>query len=95
MRDHLLINSNLTIGYFNDNYIELIFKSNKQELVDCNSFVLETMIQIIKPDGDDLDDAVKISVIDGLGHRFLSRCTIFFNGGVSCELNFFLAYSIA
>ena len=34
MRDHLLINSNLTNGSINDNYIELVLNSNQQELID-------------------------------------------------------------
>ena len=47
-------------------------------------------IIIVKPDGDDLDDNVKFSVIDGLGHRILSGCTIILNG-VPCESNSYFA----
>ena len=36
--------------------------------------------------GGDLDDNVKVNVIDGLGHRILSLCTIFLNS-VPCESN--------
>ena len=86
MRDHLPINSNLTNGSINDNYIEFVLNSNQQELVDCNSFTLEMKIKITKPDGSALADTAKVNVIDGLGHRILSRCTIFLNG-VPCESN--------
>ena len=86
MRDHLPINSNLTNGSINDNYIEFVLNSNQQELVDCNSFVLEMKIKLVKPDGSEIDDNDKVNVIDGLGHRILSRCTIFLNG-VPCESN--------
>ena len=86
MRDHLPINSNLTNGSINDNYIEFVLNSNQQELIDCNSFALEMKIKLVKPDGSELDDNDKVNVIDGLGHRILSRCTIFLNG-VPCESN--------
>ena len=86
MRDHLPINSNLTNGSINDNYIEFVLNSNQQKLIDCNYFALKMKMKIIKPDGSDLNNSVKVNVIDGLGHRILFHCTIFLNS-VLCESN--------
>ena len=58
-------------------------RTNQQKLINCNSFLLE--MKIIKPDGSDIDENVKIAVIDGLNHRILSP-TIFLNGG-PCKSN--------
>ena len=52
--------------------------SNQHELVECNSFALEMKIEIIKPNWSILDQAVKISIIDELGHTILFLRTIFF-----------------
>ena len=93
MRDHLPINSNLTNGAINDNYIEFVLNSNQQELFDCNAFALEMKIKIIKPDGSDVDNTANITVIDGLGHRILSRCTIFLNGVPSESNSYFGLYN--
>ena len=78
MREHLSIKSNLTNGSISNNYIGLVFNSNQQEIIHCNSFALE--MKNVNPNGFDLDDNVKLSVIDGLAYRILSRCIIFLNG---------------
>lgn len=85
-RDHLPINSNLTNGSVSDNYVEFILNSNQQEFIDCNSFVMEMKIRILAADGKPVTDTSNVTVIDGVGHRILSRYTLFLNG-VPCESN--------
>ena len=77
MRDHLPINSILTHGSINDNYIEFVWNSNQQVIIYSNSFALE--MKVVKPNGSALDDNVKLSVIDELGHIIFSHNTIFLN----------------
>ena len=86
IRDHLPINANVTNATVSDNYIEFVLNSNQQEFFDLNSFTLELKIKINNPNGEDLGKDTKLTVIDGLGHRILSKCTLFLNG-TPCESN--------
>ena len=79
-RDHLPVNASLTNGTVSDNYVEFVLNSNQQEFFDLNSFSLELKLKINTPDGGDLSPTVNLSVIDGLGHRLLSKCSMFLNG---------------
>ena len=79
-RDNLPINANLTNGSVADNYIEFLLNSNSQEFYDLNSFALELKIKITNANGSNLGPEAKVSLIDGAGHRILSRCSLFLNG---------------
>ena len=83
-RDTLPVNANLTNGTIADNYIEFVLNSNQQEFYDLSSFALELKIKLKNPNGSDLGPESKVSLIDGAGHRILSRCTLFLNG-TACE----------
>ena len=80
LRDYLPINASLSNGSVEDNYIEFIINSNNQEFIDTSSFAMEMKMKITKSDDSPIDGTKKISVIDGLGHRILSRCTLCLNG---------------
>ena len=80
LRDYLPINASLSNGAVEDNYIEFIINSNNQEFIDISSLAMEMKMKITNSDGTTVDGTKKISVIDGLGHRILSRCTLFLNG---------------
>ena len=79
-RDHLPVNASITNGTVSDNYIEFVLNSNQQEFFDLNSFSLELKLKITLANGADLPDTAKLTVVDGLGHRILSRCSMFLNG---------------
>ena len=84
-RDYLPVNCSLMNGAVNDSYLEFTIYSNQLEFINCNELALEMKIKI-KQDGKDLTDADNVTVIDGLGHRILSRCSVFLNG-TQCESN--------
>ena len=87
IRDFLPINANVSNGEVRDNYIEFVLNSSQQEFYDCDSFALEMKIKITKADGTDLDPVPShVSVIDGLGHRILSKSSLYLNG-TPCENN--------
>ena len=86
LRDHLPINGNLLNGTITDNYIEFILNSNQQEFFDLDSFTLELKIKIKKSNGDAITDTNKFTLIDGAGHRILSKSSVFLNG-TPCENN--------
>ena len=83
-RDNLPINANLTNGTVADNYIEFVLNSTSQEFYDLNSFALELKIKILNENGGALTPESKLSLIDGAGHRILSRCSLFLNG-TACQ----------
>ena len=85
-RDHLPINANISNGGVSENYIEFVLNSNDQEFFDLKSFALELKIEIRKNDGTELVAGSKLSLIDGAGHRILSKCSLFLNG-TPCESN--------
>ena len=85
-RDHLPINANISNGGVSENYIEFVLNSNDQEFFDLKSFALELKISIRQNDGSELAAGSKLSLIDGAGHRILSKCSLFLNG-TPCESN--------
>ena len=84
-RDYLPVNCSLTNGAVQDSYLEFSLNSNQLEFIDLNGFVLEMKIKL-QQDGKDLTNTDNVTVIDGLGHRILSRCSVFLNG-TPCESN--------
>ena len=76
-RDYLPINANLTNGSIADSYVEFVLNSNNQEFFDLNSFALELKIKLTLSNGEDLPPESKLTLIDGAGHRILSKCTLF------------------
>ena len=85
-RDHLPINANISNGGVSENYIEFVLNSNDQEFFDLKSFALELKISFRQNDGSELAAGSKLSLIDGAGHRILSKCSLFLNG-TPCESN--------
>lgn len=80
LRDYLPINANISNGSIDDNYIEFVINSNDQEFIDLNSFVMEVKMKIAGIDGKSLETDKHVSIVDGCGHRLLSRFTLFLNG---------------
>ena len=79
-RDFLPANSSISNGGISDSYIEFNLTSNQQEFFDLQSFAIETKIKLVKGANLDIAKEDNVSVIDGLGHRLFSKCTVFFNG---------------
>ena len=77
--DSLPVNGNISNGNVSDSYVEFIISSSNNELVDANSFMLESKLKITKGSGADLDDACNVTVIDGLAHRLFQKSTLYFN----------------
>ena len=86
LRDYLPINANISSGSVNDSYVDFMISSNQNEFIDCESFTIETKLEILKADGSVLDDGCNVSVVDGLGHRLFTKCSVSLNG-VPCENN--------
>ena len=86
LRDYLPVNANISSGSVTDSYVEFIISGNQNEFIDCESFTIETKLEIQKPDGTAIDDSCKVSVVDGLAHRLFSKCSMHLNG-VPCENN--------
>ena len=93
LRDYAPTNAHLSNGVVEDNYIEFILNSNQQEFLDCTSLALEMKMKIVDSKGEAPGEDAKISVIDGLGHRILSRMTLYFNGIPIETNNFFGLWS--
>ena len=85
-RDHLPINVNFSNGGVSENYIEFVLNGNTQDFYDLESFALELKLKIKNHDGSDLPDDATLTLIDGAGHRILSKCSLYLNG-VPCESN--------
>ena len=66
---------------------------NDQELFDLKSFALEFKIEIHQNDGTELTAGFKLSLIDGAGHRTLSKCSLLLNGTPSESNSYFGLYS--
>ena len=93
LRDHIPINGNISTHAVTDTYAEFLIHSNGSELLNLGSFFLETHMRILKPNGKPIDDTCKVSIVDGLSHRILSRSSLFLNG-VAVESNaYFGLYS--
>ena len=86
LRDYLPINANISSGSVTDCYVDFMISSNQNEFIDCESFTIETKLEILKADGSVLDDACNVSVVDGLAHRLFTKCSVSLNG-VPCENN--------
>ena len=94
VRDFLPVNGNIADGgSVGDSYLEYIVPPNNLELMDLDSLSLEMKIKVVKQDGSDVDDTSKFTVIDGLGHRIFSRCTIYLNGTPCSNNAFFGLYN--
>ena len=73
--DCLPVNGNISNGSVSDSYVEFIVSSSNNELVDVNSFMLESKLKITKSNGSDLDDTCNVTVIDGLAYRLFQKPT--------------------
>ena len=93
LRDYLPINANISNGSVDDNYIEFVINSNDQEFIDLNSFVMEVKLRITTVDGKILEKGNHVSVVDGCGHRLLSRFTLFLNGAPVESNSYFGLYN--
>ena len=79
-RDYLPINTHVNNGNLTDTYIEFVLPSNGQEFMDLDSFAIEMKVNIVKANGNALDDKDQLTLVDGFAHRILNRSSLFLNG---------------
>ena len=94
MRDYLPVNANISNGSVDDNYIEFVVNANDQEFIDLTSFVMEVKLNITDAEGKVLDDTKHVSIVDGCGHRLLTRFTLFLNGAPVESNSYFGLYNM-
>ena len=87
-RDILPSNATINSESVTDNYIEFIINGSDQEFIDLDSLSLELKVKITKADGSNIDAATNVTIVDGFGHRLLSKSSVFLNS-VQCESNAF------
>lgn len=87
-RDYLPINANLNTTSINDSYLEFIIHPSDREFINTENLFLEIKLKVKRANGEDLGDDSRVSVIDGLAHTLISRCTVYLNSTI-CESNNF------
>ena len=88
LRDYLPINANLNTNGVNENYLEFIIHPSDREFINVENIFLEVKLDTVNANGEALNDAARVSVIDGLGHNLIARSTVYLNSTI-CESNSF------
>ena len=92
-RDFLPINANIADGSINGSYAEFNLISSDGEFFDLESFALEAKIRIIDGEGNNITADANVSLIDGFGHRLISRQSLYLNGSLVEQNSYFGLYN--